>query len=62
MDNINQADLLLQRIIFVDIINAKWQCFRSTKQTQQQLASVGFKNIKFIYDQAQMFPTVTAIK
>lgn len=62
MDNIDQDDLLLQRIIFADIINAKWQCFRSTQQTQAQLSAAGFTRVRFVYDQAHMFPTVIAEK
>src|SRR3990167_1577482 len=62
MSAINQADLLLQKIIFVDIIGAKWQCFRSSEQTRTQLASVGYHAIQFIYDEAKMFPTVVAFK
>ncbi len=59
---INQDDLLLQKTIFVDIINAKWHCYRSTQQTEQQLKLAGFKNIHFIYDKACLFPTVIAEK
>lgn len=62
MSAINPEDLAIQRILFKDIIQVKWQCFRSSAQTQQQLESVGFKNIEFIYDDARIFPTVTAIK
>lgn len=62
MSNITQSDLSRQKIIFSDILQVKWQCFRSSEQTQLQLESVGFKDIKFIYDQAKMFPTVVAQK
>lgn len=62
LNAINQEDLLLQRMIFSDILDIKWQCFRSTSQTKKQLETVGFVNINFIPDKANMFPTVTAIK
>lgn len=62
MAAINQADLLKQKIIFVDILEAKWQCFRTSEQTQLQLESVGFERIEFIYDKAKLFPTVVANK
>jgi uncharacterized protein involved in tolerance to divalent cations/SAM-dependent methyltransferase len=62
MSAINQADLLKQKIIFVDILEAKWQCFRTSAQTQLQLESVGFERIEFIYDKAKLFPTVVAYK
>lgn len=62
MSRVSQEDLLLQKIIFVDVIDAKWQCYRSSEQTYKQLSAVGFENIEFIYDDAKMFPTVVAMK
>ena len=62
IEEINPQDLLLQKIIFVDILDIKCQCFRSTQQTKEQLDSVGFKSIDFIPDKANVFPTVIAIK
>lgn len=62
LSKINQNDLLLQKIIFADIIEAKWQCYRSSEQTNAQLKSAGFGNIQLIYDDAKMFPTVVAYK
>lgn len=62
MEEINQDDLKLQKVIFVDILEAKWQCFRSSQKTKMQLESVGFRNIRFIYDRARLFPTVIAEK
>jgi SAM-dependent methyltransferase len=59
---INMDDLLLQRILFADVIQAKWQSFSSSKETKEQLEQVGFKNIHFIYDDARLFPTVIAYK
>jgi len=62
LSKINQQDLLLQKIIFVDIIEAKFQCYRSTEQTRAQLAEVGYRDIEFIYDEAKIFPTVVTYK
>ncbi len=62
MDRINKEDLLLQRIIHSDILEAKWQCFRSSEQTKKQLESAGFQDIRFIYDRAHLYPTVIALK
>jgi hypothetical protein len=62
LSQINQDDLLLQKIILVDIAEAKWQCYRSTEQTYAQLKSAKFENIEFIYDDAKIFPTVIAHK
>lgn len=62
MTKINQQDLLLQKTLFVDILGAKWQCYRTSEQTKIQLESVGFNDIQFIYDEAKIFPTVVAYK
>lgn len=59
---INRDDLLLQKILFVDILHVKFQCYSSTEQTRQQLEEVGFRDIEFIYDEARIFPTVVAYK
>jgi len=61
-DKIDEHDLLMQKIIFVDIIEAKWQCYRSSEQIEKQLQAAGFKEIEFIYDEAKLFPTVVAYK
>jgi SAM-dependent methyltransferase len=62
MDLLNQNDLLKQKIIFADVLEAKWQCYRSSKKVKQQLTQAGFKEIEFIYDMGHCFPTVVAIK
>lgn len=59
---INQKDLLLQKILFADIIAAKFQCYRSTALTKKQLTSLGYTDIEFLYDKARLFPTVVAYK
>ncbi len=52
--------LALQALLFVRIIEAKWQAFRTYEQTREQLQRAGFMNIRFIDDEARMFPTVVA--
>lgn len=62
MAKIDQKNLLLQKIIFVDVIAAKWQSYQTTVQMKEMLSSVGFHKIEFIFDQAKVFPTVVAYK
>lgn len=62
MSKINRDDLLLQKIIFADILQAKFQHYRSSQQTRSQLESIGFEDVQFIYDVAKIFPTVVAYK
>jgi len=57
---VNAEDALLQKIVFVDILEAAWQSYRSSALTTQQLVEAGFTNIQIIPDRANIFPTVTA--
>lgn len=59
---LNFKDIILQRILFMDILQSKWQCFCTSEQIKTQLKSVGYVDIKFIYDNAKIFPTVIAYK
>jgi SAM-dependent methyltransferase len=62
MKKIDTEYLNLQRVIFSDILQAKWLFFTTPEKIEQQLTKVGFKNIKIIFDDAKIFPTVVAIK
>ena len=56
------SDLIKQKAIFADIIQAGWQTFRTENQTRQQLEEAGFTVVEIIYDSQGMFPTVVAKK
>lgn len=60
--NINAEDLNKQKAIFADIIQAKWQTFRTETQVRSHLESAGFKIVQVIYDTQGMFPTIIAEK
>ncbi len=60
MEATDPKALSLQTLLFVKIIEAKWQTFRTHAQTEEQLRHAGFVNIRFIDDRARMFPTVIA--
>lgn len=60
--NFNPADLKKQKAIFGDILEVKWQSFRTESQTRKQLTEAGFKVIDIIYDHQGIFPTVVAKK
>ncbi|MCF9033426.1 SAM-dependent methyltransferase [Acinetobacter nectaris] len=62
MEKIDLASLQLQKVIFIDILQAKWSAYRSVELTTKQLEAVGFKEIELIYDDAYLFPTVIAKK
>ncbi|WP_371357411.1 class I SAM-dependent methyltransferase [Hydrocoleum sp. CS-953] len=62
MSQINSQDLLLSKIVFFDILDVKFTAFRSSSTTKLQLQTVGFDEIEFIWDNARIYPTVTARK
>lgn len=57
-----QQDALLQKIIFADILDCKWQVFRTEETVKSQLQMAGFTAIEILYDKAHIFPTVVARK
>ncbi|NET41351.1 class I SAM-dependent methyltransferase [Okeania sp. SIO2B3] len=62
MNQLNLDDLLLTKILFGDILNAKFTAFRSSSTTKLQLQTVGFDEIELIWDNARIYPTVVARK
>lgn len=62
MTAINQNDLLEQKRIFSTLLQIAWANFTTSTQIHAQLESVGFVDIKLIWDDAKMFPTVLAYK
>lgn len=62
MGRIDPEALLRQRIVFGDILEAKFQAYRSTATTRAQLHRAGFESIAFHWDEARIFPTVLARK
>ncbi len=62
LDLFSKEDLLMQKIILADILEAKWQAYRSTAQMQSLLEQADFKSCQWIYDDAHLFPTFVAKK
>ena len=59
---IPKEDLLLERILFSDILDLKWMNYRTEKEICSDFKEAGFKNIRLIYDQRKIFPTIIATK
>ncbi len=59
---VNSKHALLQKIIFSDILECKWQIFRSEESVKAQLLEAGFSEIEVFYDKAHIFPTIVARK
>lgn len=62
MDKVNKPDALKQKILFSDILDAKWQVYRTSSQVENDLKSVGFDKVEIFYDTAHIFPTIVATK
>ncbi|QRN04898.1 methyltransferase domain-containing protein [Legionella sp. MW5194] len=62
LSRINPEHLRLQKLLFTTLIDSKFRCFRTSQETETLLSLAGFSSIQFIYDNARLFPTVTAFK
>jgi len=62
LKNVNSEHTLLQKIVFADVLECKWQIFRSEELVKSQLLDAGFTEIEVFYDEAHIFPTVIAKK
>ncbi|MGK7877157.1 MAG: class I SAM-dependent methyltransferase [Xenococcaceae cyanobacterium] len=62
MNQIDPDALQKQKIVFHDVLNVKFQCYRNASTIQLQLQNAGFDEMEFIWDDACIFPTVVAHK
>ncbi len=60
--NFDRCAIQKQQAIFTEILNTKWQAFRTEGQTRTYLEIVGFKIKDVIYDHQGMGPVVIAEK
>jgi len=60
--NFSLEDVIKQKALFSDILQVKWQVFRTEAQMRNHLEQVGFKILEVIYDKQGMFPTIIAQK
>lgn len=57
---VSMEDLLLQKILFADIIGVRWQTYRTPEEMEHILVKAGFGDLEILYDDARIFPTVAA--
>ena len=62
LKEVNPQDAVMQKILFLDIINSKWQVFRTEAEVRAQLEDAGFAIVEVLYDKAHIFPTIVAKK
>jgi SAM-dependent methyltransferase len=59
---VDSKDALLQKVLLADILQAKWQAYRSQEKMEELLKAAGFENIEFLPDKAHIMPVVIAKK
>lgn len=57
---IDRAAVVRQKIIFSDVLKAKWRVFRSEALMRELLALAGFEVLNVFYDRQKLYPTVVA--
>ena len=62
MLRINLPNLLLQKKVFMDTLDASWASYRTKDETRQQLEEAGFAEVKIVPGKTGIFPTVIAGK
>lgn len=59
---VNPQDARMQKALFMDIIQPKWQCFQTEASVREQLQAAGFTVESIVYDARCLFPMVVARK
>ena len=62
MTKINLQDIAMQKMLSIDILQATWSHFRTSKTTIHQLKQAGFSDIDIHWDTAKIFYSFTARK
>jgi SAM-dependent methyltransferase len=62
LEGIPSEDLLLERILYKDILDLQWRNFRTSQEFEKELREVGFSEVIFHYDTRHIFPAVVATK
>ena len=62
LENISDEDVLMEKVVFQDVLGCKWRNFRTLDEIYEDFSSAGFTDVQLIFDQARIFPTVIAHK
>jgi SAM-dependent methyltransferase len=55
-------DLLMEKILYKDVLNLHWRNFRSIEELDVEFKQVGFTEIQVSFDRYRLFPTIIARK
>jgi SAM-dependent methyltransferase len=59
---VDSQDALMQKILLGEILQVKWQVYRSRQQMEAILRAAGFAEWEFFDDRARIFPVIVAKK
>lgn len=62
LDGLPPEDMLMEKILFQDILESKWRNFRTSNEVYGDFSNAGFSDVQIIYDKHRIFPTVIARK
>lgn len=62
LDKIPPKDLLMEQILYKDILNLHWRNFRSSNELDLEFKQIGFTDIRIEFDRYRLFPTIIAKK
>lgn len=62
LDEIPSEDILMERILYQDILDCKWRNFCTSDEIYEDFYNAGFEKVQIIFDQYHIFPTVVAEK
>lgn len=60
INGLSSRDLMLEKILYKDILDAQWRNFRTSNAFEAELKEAGFSEVTFYYDKMHVFPTVIA--
>jgi len=62
LDNLPAEDILMEKILFQDVLGCKWRNFRTSDEIYRDFSIAGFKKVEIKFDSCHIFPTVIAVK
>ncbi len=62
LNGIPTEDLLMERILYKDILDLHWRNFRSSGELEKEFIAAGFSQVSVHFDKHRIFPTIFAQK
>ena len=62
LERLSEENLLMEKVLFQDILGCKWRNFRTVDEIYKDFHSVGFTDVEIVFDSFRIFPTVIGRK